>query len=379
MDDKTSTRPKRRRRILLWGLIALVGLCLAGAFLSALSNLTLPEHVETGAQLPAVDKARLAETMQLKEELSNQVWPGLAEAEIPILIWNRDYSFLIGVDESPAGWLEVAGDTFQGRPYFQQLSDDPQNFAVQVGEAWVASMGSKLEADLFVREMIQETVPPPLSQIIPYRLLIQPSEVQMSAVLHEAFHVFQRSQTQARLEDAELAYREDGRYWAVDPEMGEAWVEEIDMLAQALAATSDEQAADLVAQYLDRRRERRLSHNLSPALVDYERRLEWLEGLAKYVELEFWRQAAETQAYQPLLTTAEDSDFDEYSGFEGRWSQEIGQMKRQAGQEGDVRFYYTGMAQATLLDRLLPDWKEQVLEEGIWLEDLLGRAVEAAR
>jgi hypothetical protein len=90
MDNKTSARPKRRRRILRWAVIGLVGLCLAGALLSALSNLALPDHVVPSAQLPAVDKARLAHTVQLNKELSDQVWPGLAEAEIPVLIWNRD-------------------------------------------------------------------------------------------------------------------------------------------------------------------------------------------------------------------------------------------------------------------------------------------------
>ncbi|UCG23997.1 MAG: hypothetical protein JSW55_18005 [Chloroflexota bacterium] len=54
-------------------------------------------------------------------------------------------------------------------------------------------------------------------------------------------------------------------------------------------------------------------------------------------------------------------------------------MKRQAGQEGDVRFYYTGMAQASLLDRLSPGWKELGMNDGVWLEDLLRSAVEQAR
>lgn len=42
---------------------------------------------------------------------------------------------------------------------------------------------------------------------------------------------------------------------------------------------------------------------------------------------------------------------------------------------GDGRFYYSGMAQAALLDRLLPDWKEQALTDGVFLEDLLETAV----
>jgi hypothetical protein len=41
----------------------------------------------------------------------------------------------------------------------------------------------------------------------------------------------------------------------------------------------------------------------------------------------------------------------------------------------DGRFYYSGMAQAMLLDHLMPDWKNQVLNEGVFLEDLLETAV----
>jgi len=43
---------------------------------------------------------------------------------------------------------------------------------------------------------------------------------------------------------------------------------------------------------------------------------------------------------------------------------------------GDGRFYYSGMAQAVLLDRLMPGWKDQALEDGVFLEDLLEAAVE---
>lgn len=49
--------------------------------------------------------------------------------------------------------------------------------------------------------------------------------------------------------------------------------------------------------------------------------------------------------------------------------------QRLANQEGEVRFYYTGMAIARLLDRFSPGWQSGALQEGIWLEDLLGKAV----
>jgi len=374
---RPAQRRTARRRILLWIVLGLLVLCLAGAGLSALSNQSLPDSIEDSGRLSSLDKARLAETLQLKQTFGDQVWPGLSTTQIPILLWNRDYSFLIesDINAAPTGWEEVPDDTFLGRPYYRQVSDDPQNFAVQVADRWVASIGTKLETDLFIREMIQESLPPPIGQVVPYRLLIQPSEVQMSAVVHEGFHVFQQANAQARFEDAEMAYQDGPSYWAIDPAMNDAWQEEIETLVQALETESDEEAAALARQFLSQRQSRRRAHNLSPNLLDFERRFEWLEGVAKYVELGIWRQAARTEDYHPQPGMAEDPDFDAYTGFDGRWAQEIGQMKRQADQEGDTRFYYTGMAQAALLDRLLPGWKDQVMREGVWLEDLLAQAI----
>jgi len=45
------------------------------------------------------------------------------------------------------------------------------------------------------------------------------------------------------------------------------------------------------------------------------------------------------------------------------------------GHSDEKRFYYSGMAQAFLLDRLSPGWKQQILSPGVFQEDLLRRAV----
>lgn len=366
------------RRALIVILAGLLLLCLLAAGLSALSNLTVPDQTEPTDRLSALDKARLAETLHLKQELGGTVWPRWGASGIPVLIWNRDFSYLVGFEEAPPGWSEVANDDFQGQPYFSQPTDDHENFAVRIGNRWVASMASKGETDLFVREMIQNTLPPPFEQIVPYRLLIQPSEVQISGLLHESFHVFQAQAALARLEDAERAYGLGDAYWSADETMREAWQKEIELLEQALAAESDGEAAALAGEFLQQRTIRRSESGLSSDLVDFERRFEWLEGLAKYVELEIWRQASNATGYTYVPEMADDLDFKEYETFDRRWDQEIDQMNRQASREGDTRFYYTGMAQARLLDRLLPDWKGQILENRVWLEDLLLAGVEGA-
>ena len=71
----------------------------------------------------------------------------------------------------------------------------------------------------------------------------------------------------------------------------------------------------------------------------------------------------------------QDPDFKGYQTFERHWAQEISQMKRQAGQEGENSSYLTGMAQAVLLDRLAPGWKAGALAPGAFLEQLLRQAI----
>lgn len=367
---------KRVRRVILFGAAGLLLLCLAAAGLSALSNRNLPPGPAVLDRLDPLDKMRLQETLHLKQELGEAVWPGWGQADIPILLWNHDYSFLIGYAGPPADWERVADDDFDGQPYYRQPAQDPQNFAVSVGERQVASMATKWETDNFLISNFREMMPGPLKSIFPYLILIQPTEVQITAVLHEGFHVYEAQVAPTHLQQAEKAYSNENDYWAADAAMHAEWENEINLLAQAVLAQANEEAAERARQFLAQRDARRTAYQLDSTLVDFERLIEWEEGLAKYIELGIWREAANTPGYASLPALADDPDFKAYTTYSQRWSQELGQMKRQAGQEGDVRFYYTGMTQAVLLDRLMPDWKAHILTEMVALEDLLREAVQ---
>jgi hypothetical protein len=361
----------RVRRVLLLVTATCLLLCVVAGIVSALRNRHLPTEPASSGSLAPLDKARLAEALHLKEELGGQVWPGWEQVDIPVILWNRDDSFLVGYPSVPSGWEPVGGDTFEGQAYYRQGTDHPQNFTVEVDGRWVASMATKWETDAFLMEVFREFLPPLLDAVFPYWLLVQPSEVQISAVLHESFHAYQARVAPPRLEQAEDAHHYGDLYWQADEAMGDEWREEIELLAQALQATSDQEARALVHRFLRQREQRRRAHGLDGDLLAYERWLEWEEGLAKYVELAIWREAYTAQKYEPLASVAQDPDFGSYATFPRRWSQEIGQMKRQATREGETRFYYTGMAQAMLLDRLLPGWKPRVFSEDTWLETLL--------
>jgi hypothetical protein len=371
----TGKTKRKGRRGCLIALLALTGACLLLAGLSAMSNLGLPSH-QTGDQLPDLDKARLSEALQLDAVLGEAVWPGLASFEAPVILANQSCEFLIGYPgRPPAGWEITPDDTFEGQPYYRRPAVGHQNFAVPVGDLWAASMGTKTEADLFLIGVFRDLFPVPLKQIFPYRLLIQPTETQIGGLLHEFFHVYVQQAAPNRLAAAEAAHRSGDRYEAAAESFESELRQEGSLLAQALEAQMDQESAGFVRRFLQARDERRRTYQLPPELVDYERWLEWEEGTAKYVEVAFLRQAHLDTTYVPLAAMAGDPDFHAYGRFDGRWTQEMIQLRNPSG-SSETRFYMLGMAEAFLLDRLLPDWKDTALRDGVFLEDLLRQAVE---
>ena len=371
MTDKSK---RKSRRSCLVAVIALIGLCLLLSAASALSNIGLPAP-QTSDRFPEVDKARLAEALHLKAELGNQIWPGWGGADMPVIVWNSAYEFLFDYPgQPPAGWELVPDDTFNDQPYYRRPAENPQNFTMPVGDLWAASMATKVETDAFLIGTFRDLFPTPIKQIFPYRLLIQPSETQIGGLLHESFHAYVMQTAPERLNAAEDAYQFSVEYNQIAETMQDDWKNEAASLAQALQTETNDKAADLVRQFLAQRAARRQAYDLNPDLISYERQLEWEEGLAKYVEIASLRQASQTPTYTPLPAMQADPYFKNYKNFDQRWSQELIQLRNPSG-SSDTRFYMSGMAEAFLLDRLMPGWKNQALNKGIYLEDLLRQAV----
>jgi len=368
----------RRRRFLLYALTIVSGMvisCVVLALIGYNSNQQLPTGPEMMDRMDPLDKIRLAEALHLKAELGDQIWPGYAAMDAPVIIWNDEYEFLFGVSSPPAGWEPVLDDAFEGQPYFRRPADDPQNFAVWVGDRWAASIFTKYLADAGLISAIQGLLPPGIADIFPYRIFIQPSELQISAVQHEYLHVVQAELAPDKFAAADDIYDLGEQYWSLDGEMRSAWEEEIDLLIKAAQTSIEADAKERTRQFLVARDKRRQGIGLENTLIDYERQFEWLEGTAKFAELLSWQEASRNHGYVSLPEMASDPDFKNYETFEARWDQEIAQTRRQAREEGDVRFYYTGMLQAYLLDHLLPDWKDRIMEDGVYLEDLLRETV----
>jgi hypothetical protein len=365
-----------------------------------LNNNLLPAHTPATGQLSGLDKARLAEAFHLRSELGDTLWQGWGQENIPMILYNEDYAFLVGYLDPPAGWVKVPGgqsrggpweavpnDTFEGQTYYrQQLVDPsitPQAFAVLIGGRWVSSLPSREWMEIQLGNEFKENIPPFLRSAFPYRLAARlflsaagGVDTYIGGMLHESFHAYEGIHAPGRIAAAENLFNQNqNRYpWENKVSAGD-WQVELNLLADAVQAKSDEDATELARQFLVQRQKRRADAGLDADLINLERQKEWEEGLAKYTELSIWRLAATTASYHPLPAMVDDPGFKNYANFSPRWSQEIEQIRRMANDQGDTRFYYSGLAQAALLDRLAPDWKTKIMTDDVFLEDLLKDAV----
>lgn len=385
-------------RLFMIGLSILVVLLLAAAGLAAWDNSRLPARSTVADRLSEQDKARLIEAQHLLRSVGDEVLPGWGQAEIPLILYNEAYAFLTGTGGPPpdgwghartgqlygTAWEAVPGEDFQGKPYYRQALFDgvaPQAFTVRIGEGYAASLTTLDYSRTYMRGRFRESLPGFLEPVFPYRLatglVLGNTDQYITYILHEAAHAYQGILTSDRLAAGEQANIDfENAYPWEDESLRADWQSELDTLALALRAETDEETRTLAREFLQIRRSRRQSAGLSADLAGFERHREWVEGIARYAEIEVYRLAWENPAYRPTEGITADPDFRGYEKYEQRWAREIDQMKRMAGDGDETRFYYTGMAQAVLLDRLDPAWKARLFEPGIWLEDLLAEAVE---
>jgi hypothetical protein len=178
-------KEKHRGRGCLIALFTLAGLLSLTALAGWLSNRNLPSAPEQLAYMTDEDKALAAEALHLKAALGDSIWPGFAAAEIPLLIFNAENGFLLGIEEAPSGWQPVEGDSFYGEAYYWRVENDPQAFAVPAGGGWAGSMSTFWELNNFLIDEIGSMAPGFLAEIIPYRLALPSPERYISGEIHE--------------------------------------------------------------------------------------------------------------------------------------------------------------------------------------------------
>lgn len=380
------------KNLVKWGFV----LVLVIALLSFFYNLTLSEKSEVTDRLTESQKAYIAETMNLQQKLGNLVWPSWGDISIPVIVYNEEYAFLVGHGEPPVGWYKMpryehrgsewvplTNDSFFGETYYRQRLTDPnitpENFTVKVGDGWVASMQTKEYAEVEFYNGFRNDLPPILKSIFPYKLfwnlIMGKAEYYIAGLAHEAFHAFQGTCAFEKLKQGEeVAFFSDQYPW-FDDVNANGWVEEIDVLMKAYKADSYAETKGFAKQFLETRKQRRVEANLTDEQIGFEQKREWLEGLAKYAELLICIEAQLSSDYRPIKGISTNKDFKGYNSSVKRFQQQVQEVPRTAKRRGDSRFYYGGMLQAVILDILMPNWKEEALENEVYLDELLSKAV----
>ena len=305
----------------------------------------------------------IKETFRLKNEFGKKIWPGINSANIPIIVYNNCNEFLIGLDSVDEDWEKIENDEFSGGFYYRRKLTEQKAFAVLVDRKWACKMGELNQMNFEFLNGIRQEFPPILAQLFPYFLAeIKPDQYIVS-LLHEMFHAYQAMHDSVRFEKIQSLYRLEQKYPYEDSEFIELWNKEGSLLSEAFSINEKSKIKEKVKEFLQIRKQRREMFNFSDELKNFERELEWLEGLAKYAEIRFYELASE-----------ESSEIDAIKYQKGlpHWQMEFDRLRKNLGeQNSDFRFYLSGMAQAKILDILYPDWKNGVLQKHIFLEELL--------
>jgi len=360
---------------------------------SALYNLTLPTESKVKDFLTQDQKAYISEAMNLQQKMGDEVWPGWDNLQIPVITYNEKYAFLVGYPNPPAGWMKmpkeelrgtawevVKNDSFGGASYYRQLLPNPditpENFTVKVGDRWVTTIQTKEYFAVSFYKNLRDELPPVLNAIFPYeifwQLLMGSADDYIGSLAHEDFHAFQGTEVPQRLAEAESPPFSKDYPWE-KPANG--WNGEINLLMEAFNTENKEAALKLVKQFLAKRSERREKSNLSDEIIRYEQKREWLEGLAKYAELKIGVMTSENHSYKPVNEIETVPGFKNYKNSVSHFNKQIADVKRIGNRPAEARFYYTGMLQAVMLDRLLPEWKKDGFKEDVYLENLLEKTV----
>ncbi|MEE4194350.1 MAG: hypothetical protein V2J07_04045 [Anaerolineae bacterium] len=362
-----------------------------------IGNQNLPTASTVIDHLSEADKARLEEFDHLLNTFGDEVWPGWNSSTIPVIVYNEETVFLVNYPgEPPAGWQKmpsgeqrgsawqvVLDDTIHGQPYYRQKLDPlktPENFTVKVGSIWVATMQTYEYAAIEFYSQFGNDLPGVLRAIFPYqffwKLLIPNSETYVAGIAHESFHAYQGTVSLDRMAEAEKMISVESGYPWNDEQVRQMWQEELDLLYQAVQEEDLEVKRELAAQFLAQRVARRTQTSLSLEEIEFERQREWLEGLAKYAELSILYAAAADSAYLPVLNSSVDGEFDGYQKSVPYFERQLSEVTRMVNQDGEIRFYYTGMCMGLLLDDLLPGWKSEILTGKATQEQLLKEAVQ---
>lgn len=319
----------------------------------------------------------------------NPIWPDWNAETTPILIYRPDVQDVLLNHPYPSDdFVEYGGPlTFGDLPIMLRsgktlITFDGQNTSREVcgiETLVVADGASRLRVHLQSLLQSDQALDGPLSDEQIDGLLPDPYDL-LGLFVHEAFHVHQSRSAPGKGGD-ELALRS---YPTLSVENNVGFALEGRALHDAWAAPDEAGLREAAVRWLAIRNQRRA--NLSAESARYEDGTEFNEGLAKYIEYRLLEVLEGEIPGEAMHWVRGFHGYDDLSGYRTRLFERMVQnMRGEINVNNDPygasplrqRLYFSGMAIGVLLDRLAPDWKEQIFLPGITLTGLLEQALDA--
>ncbi len=307
--------------------------------------LVLLISVNLAAQTPKLssnDVALLKEAYHLQEKLGSVVWESWSPQKAPFLLKRNSNDFLLNHPSPPEDFQKLDIQFNNSDVYWRPRTDTLDYGATfTINEIPTVVMTAPSNEESIITWILQTA--------------------------HEMFHVYQFNQTLSKSlenyinvalqsEDSLLnEFRNNNIRALLRLEADRIFIG----IVQDTLTESDE--------YLLKKRLEDI-HSLQPIIFNdsliskFKLKMEWMEGVARYVEHQMDRYASDTTFYEPSAEFKVEFPGITYSDEEARYSltgtinpiRFVG-----AGVQGRLMFYYMGMGKAYLLDRINPNWKER--------------------
>jgi len=330
----------------------------------------------------------LKECRAIMRAVGNDIWKGWDLAKTPILFYRPHVQdILIAYPHQPAGFQvltgfnPLGGETIYYRDGTTFIEYDGQNTVTDID-----GVKTLVVADTFSNQRNQ------LNGVLlgrdkdfaqtwleNWNFLPNDPYAQMAMILHEGFHAFQAAQAPDKGPNETAAID----YPLLDPTNNSSWALEAALMRDALLSESRDTRAAKIRELVAVRTERRAA--LKKEAVDYEDLTEYLEGLAKYIEFRFLKEAQALEpdprlffingfyGFGPKLKETSDKTIKQIKDI---IAASIDMTGNKFG-VGPLRFrlYSSGAALALLLDDVAADWKADIFKGGVYLFDKLKKAV----
>jgi hypothetical protein len=301
------------------------------------------------------DRIRIREAYRLATTLGDRIWPNWHGAPFALLLVTPDYEYLVGHPNPSADFTATNTDTLLGRTVLYRK----RTFSVQMQATFPAVNG--------------------VSTIVigPAELTADKSSTRwVLTVLHEHFHQYVYSQPgyYDAVGKLGLAHGDESGMWMLDypfpydsVRVQQAFSAATHALLDALAQT-DRTARDTRSAAV-RRAMTAFRQSVPAEAASYFDFQLWQEGVARYTEIALGDLAA--RDYRPSAEFSALPDFKSYATVAAEIRRgvlnDLGSMSL-AGQRRVV-VYSTGAADALLLDRVRPAWKEDFMTHRFRLPD----------